>query len=104
MNEFILEHSDSVMGVISGFDRLRFRGTVRLLANSAGLDSFLRHMGVLLKDAGAWMEKQSESITKASLKMADNSGRPVQYINNSSQSKEEIARRIAEKDRGLKKG
>lgn len=103
MNEFILEHSDSVMGVISGFDRLRFRGTVRLLANTAGLDSFLRHMGVLLKDAGAWMEKQSESITKASLKMADNSGRPVQYINNSSQSKEEIARRIAEKDR-IKEG
>jgi hypothetical protein len=63
MDEFIQEHSDSVMGVINRFDRLRFRGTVRLLANTVGLDRFLSHMGVLLKDAGAWMEKQSESIT-----------------------------------------
>jgi hypothetical protein len=35
--------------------------------------------------------------------VADNSGRPVQYINNSYQSKEEPARRIADKDR-IKEG
>lgn len=99
MREFILEHSDSVTGVINGFDRLRFRGTLRILANVAGLGRFLTHMGVLLKDAGAWMQEQTEQVKKASLKVADNSGRPVQYINDPSASKEEIAHLIAKKDK-----
>jgi hypothetical protein len=99
MDEFILEHSDSVTGVINGFDRLRFRGTIRFLANVAGLGRFLQHMGVLLKDAGDWMQEHSERVKKASLKVADNAARPVQYINNSSVSKEEIAQKIARKDK-----
>jgi len=103
MHEFILEHSDSVTGVINGFDRLRFRGTIRLLANVAGLGSFLQHMGVLLKDAGDWMHEQSERVKKASIKLADNLDRPVQYITDPSASKEEIAQKIARRD-GIKEG
>jgi len=103
MHEFILEHADSVLGVINGFDRLRFRGTLRLLANAAGLGSFLHYMGVLLKDAGSWMQEHSERVKKASLKMADNAGRPVQYINDPLARKEKIARNIAQKD-GIEEG
>jgi hypothetical protein len=99
MQEFILEHSDSVTGVINGFDRLRFRGTIRLLTNVAGMGSFLNHMGVLLKDAGTWMQECSEKVKKASLKMASDVGRPVHYINDPSARKEEISRSIARKDR-----
>jgi hypothetical protein len=103
MDEFIREYADSVTGVINGFDRLRFRGTLRLLANVAGLSRFLNYMGVLLKDTGAWMQDCSEQVKKASLKMADNAGRPVQYITNPSASKEKIAREIAQKD-GIEEG
>ena len=57
MLEFIRQHAASVVGVIHGFDRLRFRGTLRRIASVRGLGSFLYYAGVLLKDAGAWMNR-----------------------------------------------
>ena len=81
MVEFVRQHAASVMGVINGFDRLRFRGTWRLGANVSGLGKLLRHLGVLLKDAGKWMEGCTEQVKKASLKGADDLGRPVVYVN-----------------------
>jgi hypothetical protein len=60
MTEFLRRHAASVTRAIHGFDRLRFRGTWRRIANAAGLGSFLHHCGVLLKDAGAWMEAKAD--------------------------------------------
>lgn len=99
MMEFLRRHAASVTGAIHGFDRLRFRGTWRRIANASGLGSFLYHCGVLLKDAGAWMEARTDQVKRASLQMAQEAGRPVQYINNPSARKEQIAREIAERDR-----
>jgi hypothetical protein len=103
MIEFVRRHAASVTGVINGFDRLRFRGTWRLGASVAGLGCFLRYMGVLLKDAGKWMNACTEEVKKASLAVADGQDRPVQYVNDPSASKEDIAREIAERD-GIKEG
>jgi hypothetical protein len=103
MKEFIRRHAASVIGVINGFDRLRFRGTWRLGASVAGLDRFLRYMGVLLKGAGKWMNDCTEEIKKASLAVADGQDRPVQYVNDPSARKEDIAREIAERD-GITEG
>ncbi len=103
MLEFIRQHAASVAGVIHGFDRLRFRGTLRRIASVRGLGSFLHYAGVLLRDAGAWMNEQTEKVKKASLKMADEQGRPVQYVNDPSARKEQIARDIAQRD-GIKAG
>jgi len=50
MNTFLQRHAPSVTGMLSGFDRVRFRGTLRLLANAGGMGAFLAYMGVLLKD------------------------------------------------------
>jgi hypothetical protein len=86
------------MGVINGFDRLRFRGTWLLGANVSGLGKLLRHMGVLLKDAGKWMENCTEQVKKASLQVADDQGRPVVYVNDPSARKEDMAREIARRD------
>ena len=41
MTTFIDRFSDSIHGVLSGFDRIRFRGTQRLLASVRGLTAFL---------------------------------------------------------------
>lgn len=103
MVEFVRQHASSVIGVINGFDRLRFRGTWRLGANVSGLGKLMRHMGVLLKDAGKWMESRTEQVKKASLKVADDQGRPVVYVNDPSARKEDMARRIADRD-GIKEG
>ena len=37
MHEFVQRHGASVIGMLSGFDRLLFRGTLRRIANAAGL-------------------------------------------------------------------
>jgi len=98
MLEFIRRHAGSVMGVINGFDRLRFRGTLLRIANAAGLRTFLSYTGVLLKDAGDWMNERTERIKEASLAMAKEAGRPVQYLNDPSIRKEDLAREIAVRD------
>ena len=103
MLEFIRRHAASVTGVINGFDRLRFRGTWRRISSVDGLGSFMHYMGVLLKDAGKWMNDCTERVKKASLAVAERQNRPVKYLNDPSARKEDIAREIAERD-GIKQG
>jgi hypothetical protein len=74
-----------------------------MVSTVAGLGSFMRYMGVLLKDAGAWMNDCTEQVKKASLAVPDRQGRPVQYVDSPSARKEDIAREIAERD-GIEAG
>ncbi len=45
MEAFIQRHQPSVIGVLSGFDRMRFRGTLRSICYSEGVDRFLGAAG-----------------------------------------------------------
>jgi hypothetical protein len=54
MKRFLRTHADLIIGVLNGFDRLRFRGTLRWLAYTQGMKKFLDHTGVLLKDFKAY--------------------------------------------------
>ena len=49
MRSFIQCHQDKIKGVLSGLDRIRFRGTLRAIAHAWGLKHFLQATGVLLK-------------------------------------------------------
>ncbi len=53
METFLARHEDKVRGTLNGFDRLRFRGTKRLLACVKGLMEYLWLVQVLLKDFSA---------------------------------------------------
>lgn len=103
MVSFIQRHMDKVIGKVSGWDRLRFRGTLRMLAHVAGLDRFLRYTGVLLKDFGAYAEALSERTREASLETARAAGREVRYLPNPNVCKEDVAREIQARDR-IKEG
>jgi hypothetical protein len=85
--------------MISGFDRIRFRGTVRLLANTSGVLSLLSHLSILLKDFAEFFAGVSETLKEASLAMAARAQRPVRYLPSAATCKEEVALRIAEEDR-----
>jgi len=50
MERFVEKYGSDVTGILSGFDRLVFRGTARGLAVTDRLDGFLAHQHVLLKD------------------------------------------------------
>jgi hypothetical protein len=99
MASFIQNHMSKVTGMISGWDRLRFRGTVRLLAHGVGLGRFLRYTGRLLKDFGAHAEALSRQTRAESLAVAQRAGRPVVHLASPGVCKEDVAREIQVKDR-----
>jgi hypothetical protein len=103
VNEFVRRHAGCVTGCLSGFDRLLFRGTVRLLASASGLMSYLWSARVLLKDFGEWSAALTARVRGASEGVMRDAGRPVQYLPDPSASKEEVARSIAKRD-GVKTG
>jgi hypothetical protein len=103
MLEFVQRHASSVIGTLSGFDRLLFRGTLRRLANAAGLSSFLSYTGVLLKDFAAHSMRLTEQVRDASLAVAERAGRPAQYLVDPSVRKEDVAKEIARRD-GIEAG
>ncbi len=50
MNQFILKYQGRTSGMLSAFDCLVRRGTIRALAMNAGMISLLSRMGVLVRD------------------------------------------------------
>src|SRR5262245_32963952 len=78
MERFLHRHKDRVAGSISGFDRMRFTGTLRWMAHVEGMGKFLNSQGVLLKDFGTYVERLSEQIKKHGYGIAEAKGRPVQ--------------------------
>jgi hypothetical protein len=103
MKEFIQRHLTAVIGFLSGFDRLVFRGTLRNLAFAEGLMRYLNVNHVLLKDAGAHFAAVSCEVRRASLARAERQSRPVVYLSSAGTDKEAQARKIAQRD-GIKEG
>lgn len=103
MQSFIQRHAANVIGVLSGFDRVRMRGTLRWLSNVRGMYGFLQASSVLLKDFTQYAKDITEQIRKRMVQDAKEADRPVIYLNSSQESKEAIAREIAERD-GIREG
>lgn len=98
MNSFISRLGGRVTGALHGFDRLRFAGTQRLLANAAGLGAYLAHAGILLKDFAGWAEGLTARVRAASEAVMRDAGRPLVYLSRSSDSKERVAESIRRRD------
>lgn len=96
-------YKDKITGAIKGLDRIRFRGTLRLLANQNGLRKFMSFTNVLLKDFGGWAEELTAMIRQSCRAKADELGIETHYLRRSSTNKEKLAREIAE-SRGIKEG
>ncbi len=98
MHKFIAKHQEQIVGVLSGFDRLIFRGTLRPIAYAEGMQRYLRATHVLLKDFGRHVEAVSTRLKEASVAQARRVGRPVTYVPSGQTDKEAIARRIVSAD------
>ena len=103
MNTFVQRHRGFVTGVLNGFDRVRFRGTLRWLCYADGLGKYLSWMKVLLKDFSDFTQGITGRIRQAAEQIAESAGRPVEYLASPSLSKEERARAIAKRD-GIEEG
>lgn len=98
MQLFLTRHASEVKGTLSGFDRVRFRGTLRWLASVDGLGTFLHHQGVLLKEFKVYAQGLTERIKLSAQQLAAREQRPLQYLSSSSLRKEDVAHHIAERD------
>jgi hypothetical protein len=96
MNRFIEKYSGKLLGVISGFDRLVLKGTLRPLSYTAGMMNFLFEKEVLLKDFRCYVQQVSEELKEASQQEAVRLGRSNRYLESSHTRKEPLARKIAE--------
>ncbi len=103
MKTFIQRFGNRIWGVLHGFDRVRFRGTRRFLANVAGMMNFLWHRRVLLKDFKAFAGDITATVRQAAEAVAVQQGRPVAYLHNSAMGKDVWARQLAEQD-GIRQG
>lgn len=100
---FLAQHADDVLGILNGFDRVRFRGTLRWLAHTRGMQSFLNAVGVPLTDFGSYVEDVTTQVKQATEAICTTAARPLQYLSRPNESKEELARTIAARD-GIRAG
>lgn len=94
MQRFLQKHADRIAGVLSGFDRLVFRGTLIPLVLPHGMFRLLTKSAVRLLDFKDYVLKTSENVKKAALAEAVDQERPVRYLQSASTSKEDLARRL----------
>ena len=103
MRSFLQRYRAEIKGVLSGFDRVRFRGTIRWLASLPGMTTFMKTTGLLLKHFNVWAKDRTEQIREATEHLAEAANRPVVYLASSQVSKEETALKIAARD-GITEG
>jgi hypothetical protein len=98
MDAFVQRHEQDVIGVLNGFDRMRFRGTLRSICYAEGLDRYLGAVGVPYKEFGVFAQGLSERLKDHAREVARKAGRPFEYLTRSSQEKEKVAQAIATRD------
>lgn len=92
--EIVAQNEAQVTGVLSGWDRLVFRGCPAGLAYLEVMSYFLRRTGILLKKYAEWSLNLSEAMKQACLTEAERRNRPVRYLRSSETRKDELARQI----------
>ena len=94
MKSFLQRFGAVVLGILQGFDRLRFRGSKRQLCNSAGAASYLGHIQVKLTDYKPYAKATTRALCQAIETEAKAKG-IYRYLNNAQTSKEKTALEMA---------
>lgn len=99
MEQFLTRHQPEIKGVLSGFDRLIFHGTLRCLNYTAGMLSYLSWAGVLLKDFGSHVEQTSNILKNRIYEQFEKMNKPNEYLYPGSDDLGERALATAERNR-----
>jgi hypothetical protein len=114
MQEFIAKYQDRILGTLSGFDRVIFRGSLRRLNYgwwdgklqarvALGMEQYLGQNQVLFKNYREHVKKVSEAIKERSVGPFREKGLPVEFVRSPKIDKDEMARGIAQQ-RGIASG
>lgn len=80
MKSFLHRYGAKILGILSGFDRIRLRGTLLRLASARSLLCWLQGPGVLLKDFPKYAEALTQQLRETVETRAADAGRPVEYL------------------------
>lgn len=80
MTSFLHRFASKILGVISGFDRVRLRGTLPCLAGTGGLFRWLESKGILLKDFTDYAQARTQQLRDTLEEKAVDARRPVEYL------------------------
>jgi len=103
MNEFIRRHEALTIGMLEGFDRVLFRGTLRSINYRNGLSGFLWRRRIPWKDFGDWAHRATERLAAHARQVAQDAGRPYQYVSSAAVRKEDLVAEIVRRD-GVREG
>ena len=98
MQTFLARFGSEIKGTLSGFDRVRFRGTIRWLASEQGVGTYLSTQRIRLTQFADWARDRTERIKQATEALAKRWGRPLIYLASSQERKETRVAEIAEAD------
>lgn len=94
MEQFVARYRPLVTGVLSGFDRLVFRGHLLPLIRGGGMYLFLESAGVRLLEFKEFVTATTQRVKEASLAQAQQLRRPIRFLDSPKIDKEEEARRL----------
>jgi hypothetical protein len=103
MNQFITKHERNIVGVLSGWDRVRFRGTIRTLAVTKLLGSWLWDRRVMLKHFKPFAKDLTATLKASVEKVAASIGQEVKYLASSALSKEDLVQELLRRE-GIQEG
>jgi hypothetical protein len=103
LQQFTARFGNMIQGVVSGFDRLLFRGSLRQLNHAHGMEVFLFLKGILFKDYEKYVKGVSQRLKQASAAPVAEQGLPVEYLRGGDTDKDKRARQIAA-ERGITNG
>jgi hypothetical protein len=103
MKQFITKHEGSIVGVLSGWDRIRFRGTIRTLAVTKLMMSWLWDRQVMLKHFKPFALELTAALKASIEEVAAAAGQTVKYVASSALSKEDLVQELLRRE-GIKEG
>jgi hypothetical protein len=104
MDTLLNKFKEKVNSVITGFDRIMFKGMIRPIMHAPGMESFLVARKVMNKDFKSYAMAQSQTIVESAESIEkEQTGRTITYIPSANERKEALARKRQE-EIGVKKG
>lgn len=98
MERFLTQHNGRISGIVAGFDRILFKGTLRSISYRDGMDRFLSSQRVLYKHYDVFVERVTGRVKAHAKALADRNGRPYEYLESATISKGDRAREIQMRD------
>ena len=98
MQSFVDRHQDRITGVLTGFDRVLFRGNLQSMSCLYQLDGFLLRHRIPYKDFGGVVQTISDRVKVRAKAFADENGRPYIHINSPSADKNAFVQKIIQRE------